>query len=203
MGSLLRRRNAKMEELRKSLNKVGISSMKFYSEMPNKAQELTLERFENFGGIILAIKMLDEGVDIPSIDHALSQLLTRIQDNIFKEEEEFSEKSNKHKAVIHDLIITPPSNERKSMQLNKNEIIRAINFNKYAINEIQTRNDLEKLAKKYNVYLNYTVENDDFNSFEEDLTESENEYFRRCLKKNLKRKTNRSEVIKKNIRFRG
>ena len=45
--------------------------MKFYSEMPNKAQELTLERFENFGGIILAIKMLDEGVDIPSIDHAL------------------------------------------------------------------------------------------------------------------------------------
>ena len=32
--------------------------------MPNKAQELTLERFENFGGIILAIKMLDEGVDI-------------------------------------------------------------------------------------------------------------------------------------------
>ena len=52
------------------------------------------------------------------------------------------------------------------MHLIKTEIIRAINFNKYAINEIQTRNDLEKLAKKYNVYLNYTVENDDFNSFE-------------------------------------
>ena len=162
-----------MEEFRISLKEAGLSSMKFYSEMPSKAQKSTLERFENFGGIILAIKMLDEGVDIPSIDHAL--IIASDQNprqHIQRRGRVLRRSANKEKAVIHDLIITPPSSERgKVCNLTKTEIMRAVDFNKYAINEIQTKIFLDKLAKKYNLDLNATEERDDFNSIEEDLTD--------------------------------
>ena len=162
-----------MDEFRRMLKKEGINSMKFYSEMPHKSQKLTLERFENFGGIILAIKMLDEGVDIPSIDHAL--IIASDQNprqHIQRRGRVLRKNKNKKKAVIHDLIITPPSSEKgKVCNLTKTELLRAINFNKNAINEIQTKTILEKLAKKYNLDLNDIHENEDFNNLEEDLME--------------------------------
>lgn len=162
-----------MEEFRIALKEEGIDSMKFYSEMPLEAQKGTLEKFENFGGIILSIKMLDEGVDIPSIDHALIIASDQNPRQYIQRRGRVLRKSdNKQKAVIHDLIITPPSSETgKVCNLTKTEILRAINFNKNAINEMQTKNILDKLAKKYNLDLNQIEEKDDFNNVEEDLTE--------------------------------
>ncbi len=52
------------------LNDNGYNVLEYHSEMEgDKAQ--TLAYFEKIGGIIIAIKCLDEGVDIPNVTHAL------------------------------------------------------------------------------------------------------------------------------------
>lgn len=60
-----------IEEVYESLSKNNISSMQYYSEMHDESLKNTLDVFENQGGILISIKCLDEGVNIPSISHAL------------------------------------------------------------------------------------------------------------------------------------
>ena len=57
-----------LEELRLRIN--DYSPLTYYQEMEGDPDQ-TLKLFENEGGILLAIQMMDEGIDIPSIDRCL------------------------------------------------------------------------------------------------------------------------------------
>jgi superfamily II DNA or RNA helicase len=57
-----------LEELRLQIN--DYSPLTYYQEMEGDPDQ-TLKLFENEGGILLAIQMMDEGIDIPSIDRCL------------------------------------------------------------------------------------------------------------------------------------
>jgi superfamily II DNA or RNA helicase len=59
-----------LREVRSALGSRGIDSWEYHSEMPGDP-EATLSLFDINGGIVVAIKCLDEGVDIPSATHAL------------------------------------------------------------------------------------------------------------------------------------
>ncbi|MEZ7157555.1 DEAD/DEAH box helicase family protein [Streptomyces sp. MAD19A] len=59
-----------MREVGSALRERGIPSWEYHSKMTGDP-ETTLRLFEANGGIIVAIKCLDEGVDIPSASHAL------------------------------------------------------------------------------------------------------------------------------------
>lgn len=62
------------EELRlfqDALSEVGLSSMKYDGDLSTAERNLTVEHLTSRGGIVLSMKCLDEGVDIPSISHAL------------------------------------------------------------------------------------------------------------------------------------
>ena len=57
-------KNRIMEEL-------GHDVLTYWSAQNRKDRKMTLQYFEKNGGLMLAIKCLDEGVDIPSISHGI------------------------------------------------------------------------------------------------------------------------------------
>lgn len=59
-----------LREVRNALTSAGIASWEYHSAMTGD-RETTLDLFGSSGGIIVSIKCLDEGVDIPSASHAL------------------------------------------------------------------------------------------------------------------------------------
>ncbi len=59
-----------LEELGEALATSGLMPMRYTSEMAFSKPD-TIQRFETVGGVLLSIRCLDEGVDIPLVTHAL------------------------------------------------------------------------------------------------------------------------------------
>ena len=121
-----------IEELRK----FGNSPMEYHSAMQGDAAA-TLQWFRSSGGVLVSIKCLDEGVDIPAADHALILASSQNPRQFIQRRGRVLRKApNKAKAVIHDAIVIPHSVEKEPEQvaLAKSELLRAIEFAKSAIN---------------------------------------------------------------------
>jgi superfamily II DNA or RNA helicase len=98
-----------------------------------------LSLFQLKGGILVSIKCLDEGVDIPAISHALilaSSMNPR--EFIQRRGRVLRRYPGKTIAKIHDAIITPISLEDEPEQLSllKSEFIRSYEFSRSAINKM-------------------------------------------------------------------
>ena len=59
-----------LKEINRMLLLHGISSFVYYSDMDGD-KDNTLEHFKKNGGVLVSIKCLDEGIDIPATTHAL------------------------------------------------------------------------------------------------------------------------------------
>jgi superfamily II DNA or RNA helicase len=59
-----------ISDIEESIRPLGISVLKYFDAMRGD-KEQTLSYFSELGGVLLAIKCLDEGIDIPSATHAL------------------------------------------------------------------------------------------------------------------------------------
>ena len=132
----------------------------------------TLEYFKNNGGIILAVKMLDQGIDIPQIDHALFISSSR-------NEREFIQRRGRvlrrHKekifSRIFDSIVLPSdyyieddSSEDENYQnifLShiKFELVRSFEFASAAKNSAE-KEKIKSIAKKYNIDIDVINDND-------------------------------------------
>lgn len=62
---------AELEIFQEALKSLNLTSMRYDSDLSTEDRELTVEHLTSRGGIVLSMKCLDEGVDIPSISHAL------------------------------------------------------------------------------------------------------------------------------------
>ena len=93
------------------LREIGFDPLEYHSSMASGQKE-SLDWFVRLGGVLVAIKCLDEGIDIPSITHAL--ILASSQNP-----REFIQRRgrvlrvnpndpSKTIAFIHDLIVLPP-----------------------------------------------------------------------------------------------
>lgn len=93
----------------------------------------TLELFKRDGGILLAIQMMDEGVDIPSIDHALLVASSQSTRQFIQRRGRVL-RANRIKtkgvAEIWDLMVV----NEKGYAFNGAEVSRAVEFGKMAIN---------------------------------------------------------------------
>jgi superfamily II DNA or RNA helicase len=100
----------------------------------------TLRWYRRHGGILVSIKCLDEGVDIPEVSHAL--ILASSQNP-----REYIQRrgrvlrvppppTTKTVAVVHDALVITPSLEQEKEQLSlvKSEIARALEFAEGALN---------------------------------------------------------------------
>jgi len=138
---------AQLSTLREALFKSGLEAAEYHSAMAGDKEE-TLRYFGENGGILLSIKCLDEGVDIPSVTHALILASS-------KNPREFIQRRGrvlrlapgKMFAFIHDAVVVPISvgEDLQGAAFLEGELARAIEFGKDARNPTAIT-DLQKIA---------------------------------------------------------
>lgn len=123
-----------LEQLREMLNeclKSGLPALEFYSGMPSD-RHTVLKSLGEFGGIVIAIRCLDEGIDIPVTDHALILASSTVQREYVQRRGRVLRRSpGKVSAEIHDLMLV----DENGGALTKGESMRALEFARLARNE--------------------------------------------------------------------
>lgn len=127
---------SQLNEVIAGLRKKGFSPCEYHTNM--KGDQLSsLEWYKKFGGIMVSIRCLDQGVDIPKISHAI--ILASSQNPrqfIQRRGRVLRINPGKYKAVIHDAVVVPFNLESEPGQLSllKSELQRSIQFSSDAIN---------------------------------------------------------------------
>ena len=120
-----------------SITAIGVTPLIYFSEMDGDSVE-TLKLFRIHGGVLVSIRCLDEGVDIPSISHALILASSQNPRQFIQRRGRVLRKHpSKVFAGIHDAIVVPVSldNEPEQFSLLKSELVRAYEFAKNAMNK--------------------------------------------------------------------
>jgi superfamily II DNA or RNA helicase len=128
----------------------GINSMPFHSQMEGDRAE-TLRWLDRRGGIVVAIKCLDEGVDVPSVTHALILASSKNpREFIQRRGRVLRTAEGKSLAYVHDAIVLPPKSDVLSSDdpvdpIAAGELARAVEFARYADNPAAAA-DLQQIA---------------------------------------------------------
>jgi superfamily II DNA or RNA helicase len=128
--------STQLGEVMAELKKFKLDPIEYFTDMAGD-QYATLSYFKTFGGILVSIKCLDEGIDIPTITHAFILASSQNPRQFIQRRGRVLRKAaNKYIAVIHDAIVIPNSLEDEPEQLAilKSELLRAMEFSKSAIN---------------------------------------------------------------------
>jgi superfamily II DNA or RNA helicase len=122
-----------------ALGAAGHTAMPFHSAMEGDRSE-TLQWLDRYAGIVVAIKCLDEGVDIPSVTHALILASSKNPREYVQRRGRILRRApGKALAFVHDAIVVPP----RQMSLDEDalpdpitagELARAIEFAENADN---------------------------------------------------------------------
>lgn len=131
----------------------GLTVLPYHSAMDGD-REQTLRWLSRRGGIITAIRCLDEGVDIPAVTHALILASSRNPREFVQRRGRVLRKAaGKALAFVHDAIVLPPAkppgeesdDEADHDSMTTGELIRAIEFAQYADNPASAA-DLKAIA---------------------------------------------------------
>lgn len=115
----------------------GLHPIEYHSGMEGD-RPAALEWFTRFGGVLVSIKCLDEGIDIPAVSHAFILASSQNPRQFIQRRGRVLRKSKeKLIAVIHDAIVVPvdAQNEPEQISLLKAEMIRALQFADAALNK--------------------------------------------------------------------
>jgi superfamily II DNA or RNA helicase len=129
-----------VEQLRETMRQLkleGIDPVEYHSGMEGD-RDATLDWFRKFGGVLVSIKCLDEGVDIPAVSHALILASSQNPRQFIQRRGRVLRKApGKHLAIIHDAIVVPVNidDEPEQLSLLKSELLRAIEFSNSALNK--------------------------------------------------------------------
>jgi len=127
-----------MSEVAESIRHKGFNCSEYHSAM-EADRDSTLARFERLGGILVAIRCLDEGVDIPSATHSLILASSKNpRQFIQRRGRVLRQSAGKYFAEIHDALIIPPQQdnleEPPEVDILKTEMARALRFAQSAAN---------------------------------------------------------------------
>lgn len=115
----------------------GLHPVEYHSGMEGD-RPAALEWFTRFGGVLVSIKCLDEGIDIPAVSHAFILASSQNPRQFIQRRGRVLRKAGqKLLAVIHDAIVVPvdAENEPEQIALLKAEMIRALQFADAALNK--------------------------------------------------------------------
>lgn len=148
--------NRQLADVNRSLTAIGVQVFAYHSAMDGDRAQ-TLRWFARHGGIITAIRCLDEGVDIPEITHALILASSKNpREFIQRRGRVLRRAEGKALAHIHDAIVLPPktasldAKDGWSDQLVFGELARAIEFSTFASNPAAGA-DLRQIAIKVGI----------------------------------------------------
>lgn len=158
-----------MHFVHKAILTAGMESVEYYSTMEGDRDQ-TLALFSSNGGIVVSIRCLDEGVDIPTATHALILASSKNPREFIQRRGRVLRRAiDKHLAYIHDTIVVPVDQDPDSpvgIAILEGEIVRAIEFGKSAKNPSAII-DLQKIALDFNLdidrYYNEGFEDDENN----------------------------------------
>ncbi len=131
-----------------------VPAQPYYAEMPGD-RAATLAHFGAVGGCLVAVRCLDEGVDIPDADHALVLASSRNPREFIQRRGRVLRSSpRKFSADIHDAIVLPPAGvvEPAGFSMLGSEIARAARFADDASNTA-VRFRIRRIAQEYAVPL--------------------------------------------------
>lgn len=156
-----------IEQIEMAIQNEGITILKYFDAMSGDKRE-TLDFFSEKGGILLAIKCLDEGIDIPSATHALILASSQNPREYIQRRGRVlrsSPDTGKYKAEIYD-VVTLNEDEIPVME---NELNRMWAFAQDADNAMVTI-QLEELRSKIEMVRSQTYDV----SYEETVESGEN-----------------------------
>lgn len=134
---------AQVKATRQELEGLGIDLLEYHTRVKGDLSAV-LSYFTMRGGVILAVKCLDEGVDIPGINKALILASsTNPREYIQRRGRVLRRAPNKFSARIYDAIVLGPD----GLALSQSEIVRAIEFASGARN-LAPEAQLEQLLDK-------------------------------------------------------
>lgn len=113
-----------------ALNAMGLAPLPFHSEMDGD-RKATLRWLDQEGGVVVAIKCLDEGVDVPSVSHALILASSKNPREFIQRRGRVLRRSpGKSLAFIHDAIVVPSTRGTGADPdpITTGEMARAIGF---------------------------------------------------------------------------
>jgi len=153
--------------IQKILNSLGIVSHKFTQHEKLSERKLILKKFdEGIFQCLVAVKCLDEGVDIPSTHTAIIIASTsNPREYIQRRGRILRLYQNKTIANIYDLTVLPPNNLSSKSIINtsikniiKKEFRRIRDFLDTALNKTEIINNLYNIMNKYNIYFDHKKE---------------------------------------------
>ncbi len=119
------------------LRQEGMDPVEFHSKMEGD-RAATMSWFRSFGGILVSIRCLDEGVDIPDVSHALILASSQNPRQFIQRRGRVLRRApEKQIATLFDAIVVPVStdDEPEQLRLLTSELVRAIEFANHAINK--------------------------------------------------------------------
>jgi superfamily II DNA or RNA helicase len=134
----------------------GLRTSEYHTQMEGDS-DAALEEFAREGGILVAINCLDEGVDIPRISHALVLASSSTRRQFIQRRGRVLRKhDSKHRAVIHDLLVTPTGfDEPDDVSFMRTELSRALEFVHSAVDSSATELRIREMAAEAGVDLDY------------------------------------------------
>jgi len=160
--SMMRKLGNKIKE-----EKVSVIPRYYWSGMNRFERKSELDFFKRNGGVIIAIKCLDEGVDVPAISHGIVLSSSKTKREWIQRRGRLLRKSEgKEKSVIHD-VLAFPSGEGQEISFVVDEVKRAKEFSESCLNSISVEYEIEKLCREYHINLDLVLE-DEPEVFEDD-----------------------------------
>lgn len=126
-----------LQQIMTALRQEGMSAVEYHSKMEGD-RAATMSWFRSFGGILVSIRCLDEGVDIPDVSHALILASSQNPRQFIQRRGRVLRRApGKQLAIVHDATVVPVSveGEPEQVSLLKSELVRAIEFARQAINK--------------------------------------------------------------------
>ncbi len=139
---------SQLAAIKQSITSVGISDVYEYHSAMLGDRSRTLQVFGERGGVIVSIRCLDEGVDIPCVSHALILASSRNPREFIQRRGRILRRSpGKSIAYLHDVVVMPEDDDEDAHggSILRAELARSIEFGRHAINPGAVA-DLRRLA---------------------------------------------------------
>ncbi|MHB8877142.1 MAG: DEAD/DEAH box helicase family protein [Myxococcaceae bacterium] len=142
-----------LAEVRDALRGAGCTDVLEYHTAMTGDPRRTLDLFEAHGGVVVSIRCLDEGVDIPAVSHALILASSKNPREYVQRRGRVLRKSQtKSLSHIYDVLVTPlfDPDVPLALAILEGELARAIEFGSHALNP-GCITDLQRLAIEHGV----------------------------------------------------
>lgn len=149
-----------LDQVALAIQSAGVSNViRYYADMPGDRIK-ALEYFDTIGGIVVSIKCLDEGIDIPSTTHALILASSKNPREFIQRRGRILRRHyGKNYASLYDTIVVPENINSNIAHdtIVEGELARAIQFGDWAENKTGTA-ILKMIAQENDINYNSLIE---------------------------------------------